>query len=574
MAGILLNFVEVSLSSDRLQLKTLDYAAIDLKSFREMHGAQYHFYARENKIYYWPKVKTEIDDLGGVDVSIDKFQHPQIFSKIVECSVVDLFESVKGKDDIASYRVFKKKSQHTWNFISARNELQGIVNGLAAHRKISYHSFFLKPKNSIVIGFTMACSLDMRFTWKKEELVAKNINAEMMTFDDIGHPIPNLQNIYYFLEATGSKSSYDGAIEKLENNQTTFSLLTKITEWLNKNKNSLVLPGEMRIDSFSLKYLPNNGIEVGEIYAPKRYFYNNATNIQKLPYYNDQVKTYKPFSYGLFEDKTVKIAVVFPAQYEGSTEIFLNTLKKSLNNDLHLSKVEFSPIKVTDATIAAYKKGLYENNDHLKSCDLAIIIVNEHHESLPANESPYFVCKAKLIGQGLPTQDIQIETIQNRIHPLVLSNISLNIYAKLGGTAWTIEKEEKLKDELVIGVGSTKSANGKNILGIAQIFHPDGRYIVGNCSPLSTFDNYSKNLEEYLFETLSQIIEAHINTSKTFRLIFHLYKSASEQYELTAIENVIKRFDAYTFDYALLHLGYGHNFRLYSDDGKGKLEVQ
>jgi hypothetical protein len=227
---------------------------------------------------------------------------------------------------------------------------------------------------------------------------------------------------------------------------------------------------------------------------------------------------------------------------------------------------------VADLSVASYKKGLYENNEGLKTCSLAIIIVNEAHEALSANDSPYFVCKAKLIGQGLPTQDIQIETIQNRVHPLALSNISLNIYAKLGGTAWTIEKEEKLKDELVIGVGSTKSANGNNILGIAQIFHPDGRYIVGNCSPLSTFENYSKNLEEYLYETLSQIIEAHINTSKSFRLIFHLYKSASQQYEITAIENVIKRFDNYTFDYALLHLGYGHNFRMYFDDGRGKLK--
>lgn len=572
MAGILLNFIEVTLSANELQLLSLAQNAVDIKKLRETHGTEYNFYARDGHVYYWPRIKSVSSDLNGALRTVTKKDNPQIFSKIIECAVVDLFESVKAASGENSYKVFRKNAQHTWNFISSRNELNGIVGGLAAYRKISYHPFFLKPKDNIVLGFTMACSLDMKFLWKRDELIAQRINTGMMGFDESDNLIPNLQNIYYFLEATGSKSRYDTAIEKLEGNEVTCSLLKKVTEWLSKNKGELILPVGLQVEKFTLNYLPNNGIEVGEIYAPKRYFYNNATNIQRLPYYNDQVKTYKPFSFGLFEDKTVRIAVVFPSQYQGTTETFLNTLRNSLQNDLHLNKVEFVPIKVADTSVASYKKGLYENNDDLKSCDLAIIIVNEAHESLSANESPYFVCKAKLIGQGLPTQDIQIETIQNRIHPLVLSNISLNIYAKLGGTAWTIEKEEKLKDELVIGVGSTKSANGRNILGIAQIFHPDGRYIVGNCSPLSTFENYSKNLEEYLYETLSQIIEAHINTSKSFRLIFHLYKSASEQYEITAIENVIKRFDNYSFDYALLHLGYGHNFRLYADDGKGKLK--
>lgn len=572
MAGTLLNFVEVNLSSYEMTINTLDAFKYDVRELRKTHSASLNFYSKNGKIYYWPKAESDLPDLGGTVELVNKLDQPQLFSKVIENAVVQLFEELKNATGKQVYRVYRKNIQHTWNFISQKNELENSLAGLAAYRKISFHSFFLKPKDEISFGFTLASSLEMKFIWDIKNFEEKGIATNSLILDEAGVVIPNMQNIYHFLEATGSKIIYESILENLEKNDTNFDLFKRIVDWLNTKKKDILLPGGIKITKFDFRYLPFNGISVSEIYSPQRYFYNNATNTQKISYYNEQVKAYKPFSYGLFEDREVNIAVVFPSEYEGRTEAFLKTLQKALSEDLHLKHLKYHSIKIDDASLESYKKGIYQSNDILKYCDLAIIIVNEAHEKLLPNNSPYHVTKAKLIGQGIPTQEIQIETIQKRVHPLVLSNISLNIYAKLGGTAWTIEKEEKLKDELVIGIGSTKAANGKNILGIAQIFHPDGRYIVGNCSPLSTFENYSKNLENYLFETLSQIIEAHINTTKSFRLIFHLFKSASEEYELTAIENVIKRFVNYTFDYALLHLGYGHNFRLYADNGKGKLK--
>jgi hypothetical protein len=57
-------------------------------------------------------------------------------------------------------------------------------------------------------------------------------------------------------------------------------------------------------------------------------------------------------------------------------------------------------------------------------------------------------------------------------------------------------------------------------------------------------------------------------SDKKFRLIFHLYKSAGEEYEIKAINNVKDRFAEYDFEFALVHLGYGHNFRMYYNDGR------
>ena len=62
-----------------------------------------------------------------------------------------------------------------------------------------------------------------------------------------------------------------------------------------------------------------------------------------------------------------------------------------------------------------------------------------------------------------------------------------------------------------------------------------------------------------------------MSKSGTFRLIFHLFKSASEEYEIKAINGLKERLANYNFEFALVHLAYGHNFRLYYNDGRNDI---
>ena len=208
--------------------------------------------------------------------------------------------------------------------------------------------------------------------------------------------------------------------------------------------------------------------------------------------------------------------------------------------------------------------------DIQKRSHLNLVVVTDEHLKLSHKLSPYYLCKAKYIGNGIPTQDILVKNLKSS-NKYLLNNLSLNIYAKLGGTAWTVEKDDKQKEEIVIGVGSTTSDDKKNVLGIAQVFLSDGRYLVPECAPLSTFEDYSENLKIYLKKALKKAIDNHIDKSKEFRIIFHLYKSSSYQYEIKAIEEVIEEFRDLNFKYALAHIGYGHNFRLFRNDGKGEV---
>lgn len=63
----------------------------------------------------------------------------------------------------------------------------------------------------------------------------------------------------------------------------------------------------------------------------------------------------------------------------------------------------------------------------------------------------------------------------------------------------------------------------------------------------------------------------NLQETGTFRLIFHLYKSASAEYEIKALNALREHFSKYPIEFALVHLGYGHNFRIYNEDGAAEV---
>ena len=192
----------------------------------------------------------------------------------------------------------------------------------------------------------------------------------------------------------------------------------------------------------------------------------------------------------------------------------------------------------------------------------------EAYKQLPVTESPYHRTKAKLLNQRVPSQDILVKNLRHSTIP-VENNVALNVYSKLGGTAWTIEKAEKDIPELIIGIGSTTETSGTRIIGFANVFDHNGTYIVGDCSQLSTKENYANNLENYLVKAIKRAIETKgIAPKQRLRLLFHLFKGAAEKYELAAIRNALKRFSAYFIQYGIAHLSYNHNLHMYLDGGK------
>ncbi|REE25720.1 argonaute-like protein [Winogradskyella pacifica] len=566
MSGLFLNFYQVEINFKEISTKALNYSDYQSKEdFINLRDSNRNctFYRENDKILVWSaeELISEFEQLPDYKINLD--DNPKVLSRIIENGIVDLLK------ETGSYRIFKNKYSNTWEIISSKDVLKNSIKGLEINRVVHFSPYFCYKEEKLLLGFTLSSSLKNRFTWTKQEFEKNGIDTTgLKGKEDI--IFANRQSIKRFLESTGTTENYESAKIRENQNSTSFQIINKFYNWLEKSKSKIVLPFELNILSISKRYLPfeNDIIKSEIIHKPQRYFYSNRKNTQGLRLYDQMVKTYMPYSLEQYQNKKIKLGIICPSEYQGETEVFAKKIESKLKEVFHFNNLSSYFLKTADSDLKSYEHAIYDKE--LLECDLVYVIVNQLQEKLPNNLSPYYKCKAKLIGNGIPTQDVQIETIRQNLVAFTMTNIALNSYAKLGGTAWTIEKEDKLKDELVIGIGSTISKDGQFVLGIAQIFHNDGRYMTGNCSPLSSFDNYAENLENHLYETLKPLVE-EMKNSGTFRLIFHLFKSASERYEIKAINNLKERLSDYNFEFALVHLAYGHNFRLYNNDGRNDI---
>lgn len=565
MSGLFLNFYQVDIPTKITSIDSVEYNRYATKeTFIELKDnfPDIFFYRDNDKFLLWKKNKEVELPENTTLINIDFAENAKVLSKILERAIINFIEP-KG------YRLFRNKHSNSWEIISSKDILNGSIEGLAVNRIVHFSPCFFFKENKLLLGFSLSTSLKNTYTWSKAEFEKYGIDIKGLKGDE-ERIYANRQSLKRFLETKGATAKYDQIINDENRNAKVFSVIDTFYKWLEKNKTEIHLPFGLAINSISKKYLPfeDELIKSEIIGKPQRYFYSNRKNTQGLKYYDQMVMAYQPYSLELYQNKQINIGIVCPMEYQGETEGFIKKTEAKLKEVFHFKSLNFHFKTIKNKNLESYKEVLYD--EALLKCELIYVIVNEAQEKLSPSNSPYYVCKAKFIGNGIPTQDIQIETIRQNLNAFTMTNIALNSYAKLGGTAWTIEKEDKLKDELVIGIGSTLSENGQFVLGIAQVFHNDGRYMTGDCSPLSSFGNYAENLENHLFKTLKPLVE-EMSKSGTFRLIFHLFKSASEEYEIKAINGLKERLANYNFEFALVHLAYGHNFRLYYNDGNSEI---
>jgi hypothetical protein len=566
MSGLFLNFYQVEIPTISTSIDSVDGSRYDSKeAYKALRNTfpNLHFYRDGDKILIWKKNDAATLPENNSPINIDFTEKPKVLSRILEMSIIDFIEPI-------GYRIFKNKHSNSWEIISPKDILNGDIEGLTVNRIVHFSPCFFFKENKFLLGFSLSTSLKNSFTWNKAEFEKYGIDIKGLKGDE-ERIYANRQSLKRFLETKGATAKYDQIINNENRNAKVFSVIDKFYKWLENNKTKIQLPLGLVINSISKKYLPfeDELIKSEIIRRPERYFYSNRKNTQGLKYYDQMVLAYQPYSLELYQNKQINIGIVCPMEYQGETEGFIKKIEAKLKEVFHFKSLNFHFKTIRNKDLESYKEVLYD--EALLKCELIYVIVDEAQEKLSPNNSPYYVCKAKFIGNGIPTQDVQIETIRQNLNAFTMTNIALNSYAKLGGTAWTIEKEDKLKDELVIGIGSTLLQNGQFVLGIAQIFHNDGRYMAGDCSPLSSFTNYAENLENHLFKTLQPLVK-EMSKSGTFRLIFHLFKSASEEYEIKAINGLKEKLSNYNFEFALVHLAYGHNFRLYYNDGNSDIK--
>lgn len=568
MSGVFLNYCISTIEIHNPHIYSIPFSNSDVLKMQRKKYPEICFLRKGNNVFFWDRnlgVEKAKDIPNALPIKFSLNGHPFIVNRIIEDKIISIFKDIY-KD------IYRNKYSNSWEIYSNnslfKDDEGNDDDGLAIKRCVTLSTYYSKF-NNYTFGFTIATQLKHRFIWNKLDFIKNHIACDdLKGRDDI--IFANRVAVKRYLEARGIKDRYEQLLFQENSLSTEYDLINRTIEWLCKRlRNHFLIDGILmrncKVDYFPLPY--SSGITSNILQKPKRYYANDK--IGNGGRYDEQLKSLKPYSFLNFLRKPVNIVSIIPIEYEGSATDFLARLKDSLINTFHVTNLNVETVLAQGTLLSDYRNAIYSRQQLFQNVDLAIIFVSEKHVVLPIGESPYYFCKAKYIGQAIPTQEVQIEKLRGSGLKFIVTNVALNIYAKLGGTPWGIEQTRHLKKEFIVGIGSTIDENHKSVMGIANIFDSSGKYFVGECVPLTGFANYEKQLEDAVY---SQIIKLIDGSEDEVRIIFHIYKSPSNRFEVRAMENVVQRLNSNNIKYAFVHVGYAHNFRIYNNGGKYPLD--
>ena len=567
MNGLQLNYLELKFNKDRINLPLIKYQSDEWFAQIKKENPDKIFKRDGENVYYWNRDFSDIGSLlNGSEFSTINFnEHSSILCRILESFIIYKLSSING------YRLWLDKYSNVWKVEKSINLYNSET--LAVNRVISFNMYFNSLNGQKNFGVVVNTELKTRFLKNKNDL-------EKTGFDTRGLDgkndliFANKKSLKRYLESTQTLDKYNAFISTQQSNDCEYKEIEKFNKWL-----KLIFSKDKIIDDLQIIYCKTNTIPSdNEIFyacpinKPTKYYCDDAkVQLGEKIYVDEAVKKYKPCNYSDLKNEYT-IAIVCPAEHEGVTEDFVKKIKQKLVDTFHLTNVNFTYIISKTTSVDGYREAIYSTS--LSKIDLAIVVVLDKFKELENNESPYLYTKVKFFNKEIPTQEVRLETMLSNPNSLqsTLNNISLNIFAKLGGIPWVIEKIDHLKQEFIIGITSTINRDNKKIFGVATVFDFNGKYYQSDCVPLSNYSSYEDKIEysKKLENTIAHLLEK-IDITKNIRFIFHLTKSPSNKYEIKALNNILKNYEEHDIQYAFIKIGYYHNFRLFKNAGNDKV---
>lgn len=234
----------------------------------------------------------------------------------------------------------------------------------------------------------------------------------------------------------------------------------------------------------------------------------------------------KPFSHDLY--KALR-GDTFNSTFPGMQEMF----------GYELSKETVSGIPIEDFTLDEINKIITSmKNDAVEKKPVPIILApfskDDVHEK---GSNEYYLLKHALLKHHIPSQFVSLRKLQIKEQfKWAISNIGLQIFAKMGGQPWKVKP--KTDNCLIIGIGQAhKKTKGiiEKYFAYSVLTESTGLYrdlkILGHSTH---FSEYLSKLEE----NLEAILKDHINNYDTF--VLHA-TFAIKQEELNTIQNILDR---------------------------------
>jgi hypothetical protein len=326
------------------------------------------------------------------------------------------------------------------------------------------------------------------------------------------------------------------------------SIVERMGEFLRrKSPVALALGVEATIGD---RLIIGNRGDVTSVYIapPVEYVFDRA-GTKRHKYARLGLQNHGPYDRATFAKKSPRILVVYPATAEGRVEIFLKALRDGMPSAqsgfpngiaklLGLVNPEFlrCPVLVSasdyNGAEAAYRRAVEAYLERDAAIDAGIVALMDEHARLPILQNPYVRTKALFLTLGIPTQQIRLATVNQRPGSLqyILQNFSISLYAKLNGTPWTVDQDQAISDEIVVGMGVAELSGSRTLarqrfVGITTVFGGDGNYLLGNISRECDYDGYVVMLRESMLAILDDVRSRNNwQPGDTVRVIFHAHK--------------------------------------------------
>jgi len=263
----------------------------------------------------------------------------------------------------------------------------------------------------------------------------------------------------------------------------------------------------------------------------------------------DGLVQYGPYDRTSFSTRSPRILVVFPKGVQGKVEAFLAAFRDGMGASnrayetgftkiMGLVKTEFVMCPVDlggvakSAVAQAYRSAIEVKLQDDSNLHAAFVILQNEHATLSGLSSPYIQTKSMLMTLGIASQDVRMATVNQPPFSLsyTLRNIAVSLYAKMNGTPWTVHQDQKIADELVIGMGFAELSGSRvdarqRHVGITTVFSGDGTYILGNVSKECSYEEYPDIVKDSMLSVLRDIKKRNNwQPGDTVRIVFHAHR--------------------------------------------------
>jgi Piwi domain len=295
-----------------------------------------------------------------------------------------------------------------------------------------------------------------------------------------------------------------------------------------------------------------------------------------------------PFDSEFFTPRRPRITVLTPRAFQGTAEVFMDRFRRGVPDSKVYAQGFARKYRLADCDVivepfdagprdaAAYRAACLAVAGAPDRPHLAIVITSEEQEALQGDDSPYLVAKSTLMGQGIPVQELQVETIRRADPAPTLDTIALQCYAKLGGIPFVIAAPRTIAHELVIGIGSahvrpSRFADPERVVGITTVFSADGNYILSNMSREADYEQYPEELLRALRGCIDDVKKRNAwQPEDAIRLIFHVFKPLKET-EAEAVKRLVSGLlsEFRSVEFAFVHVSDEHDWALFDTTAPG-----